>query len=72
MKEKPKMKPMHIINYKKYMDMITKNGKLLVDSNGNRTNKGQGLTREARIQEDIIRFFIKMREKEFFEKGVSK
>ena len=54
------------------MDMITKNGKLLVDSNGNRTNKGQGLTREARIQEDIIRFFIKMREKEFFEKGVSK
>ena len=53
--------------YKKYMDMI-KNGKLLVDSNGNRTNKGQGLTREARIQEDIIRFFIKMREKEFLKK----
>ena len=44
--------------YKKYMDMITKNGKLLVDNNGNRTNKGQGLTWEARIQEDIIRFFI--------------
>lgn len=58
--------------YKKYMDMITKNGKLLVDNNGNRTNKGQGLTWEARIQEDIIRFFIKMREKEFFEKGISK
>ena len=52
--------------YKKYMDMITKNGKLLIDSNG-KSNKNEGLTREARIQEDMFNFIKKMREKEFFE-----
>lgn len=57
--------------YKKYMDMVTKNGKLLIDSNG-KSNKNEGLTREARIQEDMFNFIKKMREKEFFEKGVSK
>ena len=57
--------------YKKYMDMITKNGKLLIDSNG-KSNKNEGLKREARIQEDMFNFIKKMREKEFFEKGVSK
>ena len=57
--------------YKKYMEMVTKNGKLLIDSNG-KSNKNEGLTREVRIQEDMFNFIKKMREKEFFEKGVSK
>ena len=56
--------------YKKYMDMITKNGKLLVDSNGNPL--AGGYTRESSKQYHIVRFFKKMKEKEFFEKGVPK
>ena len=56
--------------YKKYMDMIVKKDKLLVDSNGNPL--AGGYTRESSKQYHIIRFFKKMKEKEFFEKGVPK
>ena len=56
--------------YKKYMDAVTKNGKLLVDSNGNPIN--DAYTAESIKQKRIIDFFKKMNEKTFFEKGVPK
>ena len=56
--------------YKKYMDAVTKNGKLLVDNNGN--PKNDAYTAESIKQSRIIDFFKKMNEKTFFEKGVPK
>ena len=52
------------------MDAVTKNDNLLVDSNGNPKNGGYNM--ESMKQSRIIDFFKKMREKEFFEKGIQK
>ena len=56
--------------YKKYMDAVTKNDNLLVDSDGN--PKDGAYSHETYKQSRIIAFFKKMREKEFFEKGIQK
>ncbi len=56
--------------YKKYMDMVIKNGELLIDSNGNPKN-GEGYNEESIRQRRIIDFFKKRKEEEFFKKGIS-
>lgn len=65
-----KDEPNALLYYKKYMDAVTKNDNLLVDSDGN--PKDGAYSFETYKQSRIIAFFKKMREKEFFEKGIQK